>query len=231
MEHDVHEAGTVDEVVGRNLARIREARGVTQGEFSTRMRAYLGQGWQRTTVSRFENGRRTMSVPDLLAAAVVLGCAVEELLASNAPVSAGGVSIEADELSTALSSPRTELEGWEAFEAATRHLTDARNASERYVGAMNRVRKRVPLSEGLREAIVQDQYDSAAQLAEWLDPDLNDWDESWDMTSQRALDNNISPALLAARDALAEHASYGHLLTSWKRRRRQPAGEDQGARS
>lgn len=195
------------------------------------MHTYVGRGWQRAAVSRFENGHQPMSVSDLAAASRVLGCTVEDLMRSREPVSVGDRVIEADELCTALRSPSTELDGWEAFEAATRYLTDARNAIEWYVGAMNRVRKRVPLSEALRERIELDLYDSEAQLAEQLDPDLNDWDPTWDMTSQRALDANVNPAGMAARDALMEHASYGHLLTAWKRRRRQPAGEDRGARS
>jgi transcriptional regulator with XRE-family HTH domain len=234
MRDAVSEVGTkpLDEVVGRNLARVRGERGLTQGAFSDAMHTYVGRGWQRAAVSRFENGHQPMSVSDLAAASRVLGCPVEELMRSHEPVSVGDRVIQPEEMAAAVSRPSVEEQGWQAFEAAAHLLNDVRNTSERYVTLMGRVRAHVAASPELRARILADAYDSSRQLREWLDE--VDWEgapgqKPMDMSGQRGLNNNATPAMRAARDALESNPGFECLSFAWKDVRK-PLAADRGRR-
>ncbi len=68
------EAATLARAVGAEVARRREACGLTQTELA------LAVGCDRSAVSRWEGGRRLPTLPHLAALARALGCCARALL-------------------------------------------------------------------------------------------------------------------------------------------------------
>ncbi|WP_046503090.1 helix-turn-helix transcriptional regulator [Streptomyces odonnellii] len=69
----------VEEVIGRNLLRIREERGLSQAELGQAVEPHLGRPWSRQAVSAAEKGRRSFTAADLLALARILNTSVPAL--------------------------------------------------------------------------------------------------------------------------------------------------------
>lgn len=63
-----------DKAFGRLLRTMREAAGLSQLQFAHKA------NWTQSTVSRVEQGRRSVSLPELLSAARTFRCSVQELL-------------------------------------------------------------------------------------------------------------------------------------------------------
>lgn len=61
-------------MVGRHIAQLRKARGMTQGELAEKIQVEV------ESVSRIETGHTTPPLPRLIAIADVLDCSLEELL-------------------------------------------------------------------------------------------------------------------------------------------------------
>jgi hypothetical protein len=198
---------------------------MTQEAFGAAMHAYLGQGWQREVVSRYERGKRTMDHRDFLAASRVLGCHVGELMTTQDRVSVGDRTIEPDEMAATVNGPSVDDRGWEAFEAAAQLLQDIKTASTRYVDLMAAVRARVARSPELRERIMQadqhfsDMLKASLDDTNWVEPWNDGRPAPWDMTSQAALNNNATPAMRAARDALESDPGFERVEFAWKGRR------------
>jgi transcriptional regulator with XRE-family HTH domain len=76
---------TTTELVGRNVRRAREQRGLTQEAVGQSLKGSLGKPWPKQAVSAAEKGRRTLTVEELLALSDVLGESVISLLSPSSP--------------------------------------------------------------------------------------------------------------------------------------------------
>lgn len=79
---------SVDEVVGRNLRRLREEKGLTQDQVASFLR-FWGMRWTRGMVANTERGRRTLDLGEIAAWCSALDCSVFDLLAGNEEVVVG----------------------------------------------------------------------------------------------------------------------------------------------
>ncbi|WP_449064792.1 helix-turn-helix domain-containing protein [Planomonospora algeriensis] len=68
---------TVAQLIGRNIRRLREARGKVLRDVSEAARAF-GMTWDPSAVSRIETGRRDLTIEELLALPRVLTLALDE---------------------------------------------------------------------------------------------------------------------------------------------------------
>ena len=75
---------TISQVLANNIRAYRQLRRKEQQEVASRMNS-LGHFWLRNTVSEVERAHRNVTVPELLALALVLGASVEQLLDSCGP--------------------------------------------------------------------------------------------------------------------------------------------------
>lgn len=62
----------VPEIVGRNVRRAREERGLTQAELGAALEPLLGRAWSTQAVSAAEKGRRDFAAEDVMALSIVL---------------------------------------------------------------------------------------------------------------------------------------------------------------
>jgi len=98
---------SVNETIGRQVARSREAAGLTQAELARRLAAYLGSAWPRQRVSVAEAGKRPWLAVEVLAVGEILGVSPMLLLSavaeypSGAKVAHGGLRL-ADNRAAAL---------------------------------------------------------------------------------------------------------------------------------
>jgi transcriptional regulator with XRE-family HTH domain len=81
----------VEELVGRRVREIREAKGMTQEQLGLEIGTMLGKPWPRQTVSAAEGGRRAFTAVELVVLARALSVYVGQLFIP--PVDAPG-SIE-----------------------------------------------------------------------------------------------------------------------------------------
>jgi transcriptional regulator with XRE-family HTH domain len=72
-------AKTIEQVVGENVKRLRERRGMSQVELGEEVGMLLGSKWVPQTVSAAERGKRQFIAAELLVLANVLGCRVQNL--------------------------------------------------------------------------------------------------------------------------------------------------------
>lgn len=90
----------LEEVVGINVARLREQRRLPQAELGELLGQYLGKPWTRQAVSAAEKGRRAFAVAELVALAAALKSDVSELLAVHLALPEGVVELPAKAIST-----------------------------------------------------------------------------------------------------------------------------------
>jgi transcriptional regulator with XRE-family HTH domain len=62
---------TPSELVGRRIVEARRRRGMSQADLGQALAPYLGKPWAKQTVARVEAGTRELSLPELLAIALV----------------------------------------------------------------------------------------------------------------------------------------------------------------
>jgi transcriptional regulator with XRE-family HTH domain len=74
----------VADALADNLRAYRLLSQLEQNDVAERMQR-LGHPWRRVTVSEVERGRRNVTVPELLALALLLGTTVQELLDPRRP--------------------------------------------------------------------------------------------------------------------------------------------------
>lgn len=204
----------IDEIVGRNVQRMRTSLGVGREAFA-RDRFSSDLGFSRHVIYAIETGTRHCTVTDLFALSEALDCTVADLLASSDPV------LLADDheidVTARLRSPdeSPDARAWSYFENAGDALTEARNAWDRYVTAMDAVRRRVAKSPPLRERIervlakrLRDHADYAVELHEFRPPEAGF--DGWAAA-------NPTPGIVTARDALDRRSLHPHL---WRARPR-----------
>jgi 8-oxo-dGTP pyrophosphatase MutT (NUDIX family)/transcriptional regulator with XRE-family HTH domain len=98
----------VEEVVGRRVRDIRDAKGMTQEQLGLAIGELLGKPWPRQTVSSAEAGRRAFTAVELVALARALGVYVGHLFTPSLDGSAAsielspGVVLDRDEVMQAL---------------------------------------------------------------------------------------------------------------------------------
>ena len=78
----------LDQVVARNLERIRSTAGWSQDEVASRGWR-IGLPWTRSTITALEGGRRSLSISELVLLALTLETSVTELLAGRGYVELG----------------------------------------------------------------------------------------------------------------------------------------------
>lgn len=107
------EAISVNEVIGRNVRRLRGDRGWTQRELADRLSDWIGERWDVSTVSRAEAdpkhgkpARRAYTADEIVALALIFGVSLIELFT---PANGDRVRIGNQDTSTA------ELAGGETF--------------------------------------------------------------------------------------------------------------------
>ncbi|MFJ7780079.1 helix-turn-helix transcriptional regulator [Streptomyces yangpuensis] len=69
----------IEKVIGGNMRRIREQRGLSQTDLGTAVGQHIGRSWSRQAVSAAEQGRRSFTASDLLALSLTLDVSVPEL--------------------------------------------------------------------------------------------------------------------------------------------------------
>jgi transcriptional regulator with XRE-family HTH domain len=88
----------VEEAIGRQIARLREARGMSLSELGEAMGRYLDRPWRRQAVHQAERGRRAFTAAELTALALALDTSVPVLLHADVePVELPGTTLTADE--------------------------------------------------------------------------------------------------------------------------------------
>lgn len=93
----------IEEVIGANLARLRDEKGMSQSQLGDAVAEHLGKPWSRQAVSAAEKGRRAFTAADLLALARTLDVSVPALFllrdwrGSNTVELADGIALSADE--------------------------------------------------------------------------------------------------------------------------------------
>lgn len=70
----------LEEVIGTKLARLRDARGMSQAQVGEALPEYLGKPWSRQAVSAAEKGRRAFTAAELVSLALSLRVSLVELL-------------------------------------------------------------------------------------------------------------------------------------------------------
>ena len=63
---------TVEEIVGRRVAKLREAKALSQAELGRLLGDYLDRPWQRQAVWSGEQGKRALTAAELFALSYIL---------------------------------------------------------------------------------------------------------------------------------------------------------------
>lgn len=70
---------TVEKIVGRRVAKLREAKDMSQAELGQLLGDYLGKPWQRQAVWSAEQGKRALTAAELFALSYILRTPIGEL--------------------------------------------------------------------------------------------------------------------------------------------------------
>lgn len=70
---------TVEEIVGRRVAKLREGKGLSQAELGRLLGDCLGRPWQRQAVWSAEQGKRALTAAELFALSYILRTPIGEL--------------------------------------------------------------------------------------------------------------------------------------------------------
>lgn len=98
---------TLDQVIGANVRRLREAQGWSQDQFATLARN-KGLNWTRSTVAAVEAGAKTLDLGEFLLLVVTASASVNDLLA-------GSGRVQIAEATPKLSAVLAVLEGRDAY--------------------------------------------------------------------------------------------------------------------
>ena len=88
----------VEEAIGRQIARLRAQRQLSQAELGEAVGGYLGKPWSRQAVHQAERGQRSFTAAELTALAVALDTSVQALFrAEDDPIELPGRAISPEE--------------------------------------------------------------------------------------------------------------------------------------
>jgi len=87
----------IEEAVGKQIARFREARQMSLTQLGEALAKYLGKPWSRQAVHQAERGRRAFTAAELAALALVLDTSVPALFLAAAPVELPGAAVSAED--------------------------------------------------------------------------------------------------------------------------------------
>ncbi len=88
----------IETAIGKQIARLREARQMSLTQLGEAMGKYLDKPWSRQAVHQAERGRRAFTAAEMAALALVLETSVPALfLAGAGPVELPGAVISAED--------------------------------------------------------------------------------------------------------------------------------------
>ena len=88
----------VEEAIGRQIARLRAQRQLTQADLGDTLGCYLGKPWSRQAVHQAERGQRSLTAAELTALALALDTSVQVLFrAEDDQIELPGQSISPEE--------------------------------------------------------------------------------------------------------------------------------------
>jgi len=220
MSDAVVNPATLDQLVGNRIRQHREVREISQTEFGQQMHDLVGAGWSRQVVWQVENGDKTCSAADLIAAAQVLSCTVVDLVSTDRAVSLGGSqTVRTDALVSGVNAT-PEVDGWTRYLEAGEALNDVRNAWERYSHAIDVVRNRVSESKPLRARIARALDTARETLRREIAETFSDRAPSgFDVDDY--VSASATPAMQLAHDALSD---YPIPYALWRRGRETTKG-------
>lgn len=169
------------------------------------MRARVGRGWDEAAALHVERGDQPCKASDLVLIAQLLGCTVEDLLGVSEPVMIGTTQVPRTDALIAGPSAMPEAEAWERFQEAADALADARQAWSRYTHLIEVARRRIADVPGLRERVTAYEtkaYDNARDEYEAIEADDRAHAEIPGLGPAPTFRRDLTPAMLAARDAL-----------------------------
>ena len=88
----------IEAAIGRQIARLREARQMSLTQLGQAMGRYLGKPWSRQAVHQAERGRRAFTAAELAAVALALDTSIPALfLADSEQIELPGESVSAED--------------------------------------------------------------------------------------------------------------------------------------
>ena len=88
----------IETAIGKQIARLREARHMSLTQLGEAVGEYLGKPWSRQAVHQAERGRRAFTAAEMAALALALDTSVPALfLAGAAPVELPGAVVSAED--------------------------------------------------------------------------------------------------------------------------------------
>jgi transcriptional regulator with XRE-family HTH domain len=88
----------IETAIGKQIARVREARQMSLTQLGEAMGKYLGKPWSRQAVHQAERGRRAFTAAEMAALALALDTSVPALfLAGAGPVELPGAAVSAED--------------------------------------------------------------------------------------------------------------------------------------
>lgn len=204
---------TLEQVIGANVARLREKRQWTQTQLGDVLSNATGRKWERQAVWAAENGKRAFVASDLIALADALDVLVSELISSVEPVRVGDAVIEPDRLLDLTTAGTPEVLGlWRVYLAAEALCESMQRIQSQYRSMTQELRVEAARSPELRNK-VEDHLNKAVQgITEglrpaWLEGKLDGAKHSPDEDFAAWMWSNPVPALETARAVLGEGKS------------------------
>lgn len=87
----------IEAVIGRQIARFREARQMSLTQLGEAVGTYLGRPWSRQAVHQAERGRRAFTAAELAALALALDTSVPALFLADDAVDLPGAAVSAQD--------------------------------------------------------------------------------------------------------------------------------------
>jgi transcriptional regulator with XRE-family HTH domain len=141
--------GDPEALAGKELQRLRKARGWSQDEVAKRMKVY-GYTWNQTMISKIESGTRPLRVNELADFADLFGALVSQLITPQ--MSLEEAKAEIGELGPALEEAETRAAAAEdVLSAKEGDLKAAQEARDRAVVNLRRLRQRLEFLQRRQE--------------------------------------------------------------------------------
>lgn len=197
---------TLEQIIGRNLAALREGKGWNLVKMGEALGEPLGQEWSRQAVWLAEKGKRSFAAPDLVGLAAALGVTVNDLLSTNETVTVGKAAMTPERILTLTEGDAdadTRLY-YQIFHTAGEVKNSMRLSDNLYWRLIKDVRHAALVNADLRKEIAKDlDTETRHVLREVRKIYASDGrEEPTGQALQDALEAYVTPALQTARDAL-----------------------------